>query len=337
MKRLTTFALAAISTVAASSFAVAAEYTARIGHLESVEQTRHVHLLKVADMVKERTDGAVEFQIFPQGQLGTQREMTEGVQMGVLEATVAPAGFLGGFNPAVSVLDIPYLYPSDPAKAQALRGGEFGKALLETFNSKGVVGVTLWPNGWKHMASNKPLNSVEDFKGQKFRVMDSRILIEQFNALGASAVALPFNEVYTSLQTGVVDGQENPMDTILKMKFFEVQDNILVSGHGAFEDVVLFNPMFWDSLPAEYKTVITDAFNEVIPQLITHKTAAADAALEEIKKSDTNIIVASDEMKGQMREVMYPAARDAFLERSGDEGANLIAVYEKEFEAVAAK
>ncbi|HBM57864.1 MAG TPA: C4-dicarboxylate ABC transporter substrate-binding protein, partial [Citreicella sp.] len=112
-----------------SGAASAQEFVARIGHLESPAQSRHVHLEKVADLVAERTEGAVELQIFPQGQLGNQRQMNEGVQLGTIEGTVAPAAFLGGFNPVVSILDIPYLLPEDDAKAQALRESAFGEEL----------------------------------------------------------------------------------------------------------------------------------------------------------------------------------------------------------------
>ncbi|MDN5788010.1 TRAP transporter substrate-binding protein, partial [Pseudorhodobacter sp.] len=232
-------ALAASTILAAAVPAAAQEFVARIGHLESTQQSRHVALEKVAAVVKERTKGAVEFQIFPQGQLGDQRQMTEGVQLGTLEATVSPAAFLGGFNPVISVLDIPYIMPTDPVAAQALRDGPFGQALLASFTDRGVVGVALWPNGFKNFTSNKPLTDLAAFADQKFRVMDSKILIEQMNALGSSAIALPFGELYTSLQTGVVDGEENPLDTIQRMKFYEVQKYLLISEHGAMEDVVL--------------------------------------------------------------------------------------------------
>ena len=108
-----TFSAIALGALALTTTAAyAQEFTARIGHLESPQQSRHIHLEMVADLVKERTDGAVEFQIFPQAQLGNQRVMTEGVQLGTLEATVSPAAFLGGFNPAVSVLDIPLRFSS---------------------------------------------------------------------------------------------------------------------------------------------------------------------------------------------------------------------------------
>lgn len=309
----------------------AAEFTAKIGHLESDQQSRHVHLAKVAELVKERTDGAVEFQIFPSGQLGSQREMTEGVQLGTLEGTVSPAAFLGGFNPAVSILDIPFLLPADPEDAQKLRESAFGEELLESFSSKGVVGIALWPNGLKNFTSNKPLDDLEAFKGQKFRTMDSKILIEQFDALGASAIALPFGELYTSLQTGVVDGQENPLDTIQRMKFDEVQKYLVISEHGAMEDVVMFNPAWWNSLTDEYRTIITDTFNEVVPELRDHKANAVEEALSAIKEGDINVRVASDEEKAALREMTYEKAKQAYIDRAGEAGEALIATYEKAY------
>ena len=316
-------------TVATS--AMAQEYVAKIGHLEAAAQSRHVMLEKVAALVNERTGGDVEFQLFPQSQLGNQRQMTEGVQLGTIEATVAPAAFLGGFNPVVSIMDIPYLLPNDEDQAQALREGPFGQALLDSFDDKGVVAIALWPNGRKHFTSNQPLDDIADFEGQKFRVMDSRVLIEQFNALGASAIALPFGELYTSLQTGVVDAQENPLDTISNMKFYEVQKNLVVSGHGAMEDVVLFNPMWWESLPEEYRTIIVDTFIEVIPELRAHKAAAVEQSLQTITESGINVRVASDEERAEFREKMYGPSAAAYVELAGEEGAKLLEIYEEEY------
>src|SRR4030095_11304635 len=216
-----------------------ARYTMKIGHLEAPTQPRHQGLVKVAELVKSRTGGELEIQLYPASQLGNARQMVEGVQFGTIEATMMPAAFLGGFNPAVSILDIPYVFPTDRAKSQQLRESAFGRAILESFASRNLVGVTLWPNGRRSLPSNKPLDKLDGLRGQKFRVMDSKILIEQFAAIGASAVAINFSELYTSLQTGVIDGQENPLDTISTMKFHEVQKHLVVTEHGSMEDVFL--------------------------------------------------------------------------------------------------
>lgn len=327
----TLIAACAALALAAPAHAQSAKYTAKIGHLESPAQPRHQGLVKVAELVKSRTNGEVELQLFPSSQLGNARQMIEGTQLGTNEGTVMPAAFLGGFNPAISILDIPYVFPSDRAAAQTLRAGPFGKALLDSFSSRGFVAIALWPNGRKSLTSNKPLDSLEAMRGQKFRVMDSKILIEQFAAVNASAVAIQFGELYTALQTGVIDGQENPLDTISTMKFHEVQKNLVVTEHGAMEDVVLFNPGWWNKLPAGHRAVIAKAFDEVRPEFEKNKDAAQEKALETIRASGkTNVRIADEKERAQLRDAMYPRARAAYLERAGAEGKKLIALYEQE-------
>ncbi len=335
MTSIRSLAFALMSGLALCAGAASAQdFVAKIGHLEAAQQTRNVFLEKVAKLVEERTDGHVKFQIFPQSQLGDQRTMNEGVQLGTIEGTVAPAAFLGGFNPVVSILDIPYLLPDDPAKAEALREGPFGKALLDSFKDKGMVAIALWPNGKKNFTSNKPLDNIAEFAGQKFRVMDSSILIEQFKALDASAIALPFGELYTSLQTGVVDGEENPLDTIKNMKFYEVQKNLVISEHGAMEDVILFNPAWWDSLPADYQKIIIDTFQEVIPELTAHKAEAVTAALQTIKDSNMNVRVADATERAALREKMYGPTTEAYAAKAGEAGKALLSIYETEYKAL---
>lgn len=335
MNRRVLLASAAVCAVLAGALPVSAqEFMARIGHLESDQQPRHQGLEMVADLVSERTDGAVQFQLFPAGQLGQAREMNEGTQLGLMEGTVSPAAFLAGFNPAVSILDVPFLYPADREQANQLRTGPFGQAVLDSFGSLGLKAIAIWPNGRKSMTSNQEIAALEDFAGQSFRVMDSQVLMEQFNAVGASAIALPFGELYTALQTGVVDGQENALDTIATMKYQEVQDYLLVSEHGANEDVVMFNQGWWDSLPAEYQTVIVDAFEEVRPEVEALKEAAQETALEAIRASDITIHELDDEQRAAFREAMYGPARDAYLAGAGEVGQAIVDAYEAQYEAV---
>ena len=332
-KQLTALVFLTVSTLI-NSTSLAAEFTARIGHLGSDQQSRHVYLEKVAAIVAEKSSGSVEFQVFPRGLLGGQREMTKGVQLGKIEATVSPAAVLGDFKAAVSILDIPFLLPADETRAQTLLDGPFGKALLASFDSKGVKAIALWPNGRKHFTSSKSLDNIAAFSGQKFRVMDSKILTEQFDALGASAIALPFGELYTALQTGVVDGQENTLDTIQRMNFHEVQNFLVLSGHGAMEDIVLFNQGWWDSIGADNQSIIIDTFHSVIPELAAHKAEAVEAALEVISQSDIKIRDISDEERGALRSLMFDKARKAYLEHAGKEGAALMKVYKKAYESL---
>jgi C4-dicarboxylate-binding protein DctP len=328
--------LAAGAAAASPGLASAqAKYTAKIGHLESPTQPRHRGLEKVSALVQERTKGAVEFKLFPASQLGNARQMIEGVQFGSIECTVMPAAFLGGFNPVVSIFDIPFLLPEDARKANEIRTGAFGQFILDSFKQRGFVALALWPNGRKSLTSNKPLESVDAFKGQKFRVMDSRILIDQFAAVGASAVAIQFGELYTALQTGLVDGQENPLDTITTMKFHEVQKNLVVSNHGAMEDVVLFNPAWWATLQDAHRKAIADAFLEVRPEVEAMKDEAMAKALEQIKASGRlEMRTLTDAERRAWRERMAPAAEAAFLQRAGAEGKKALELYRAELQRV---
>ena len=327
-------AVAAVVTAATPGGLAAAEYTARIGHVENADQPRHIMLEKVAERVKERTNGEVEFQVFPSSQLGGQREMSEGVQLGSLEGTVSATSWMAGFNPLVTILDLPYFLPADPNQAQELRTGPFGERLLATFEDKGFAAVGFWPFGFKQITSNEPLETIDSIKGQKFRVMASDILMAQFEALGASAIALPFGELYTSLQNGVVDGQENPVSSILSMRFYEVQDYILLSDHGAIEDVIVLNPRWWSSLPEGHRTVIAEAFAEAVPELQALYDKQREEGIALIKESGTELRELSGEEKATLRERALESTKQVYLGKHGDVGAELMTLYEQEYSKI---
>ena len=308
-----------------------AKYTAKIAHLESPTQPRHRGLVKVAALVKERTKGDVEFKLYPAAQLGNARQLAEGVQIGSIECTVSPVAFVAGFDPVASVFDIPFLMPDDPQKFAALRSGKFAQFVLKSFSSHGFTAIIFWSNGRKEITSNRPVNSVKDFVGQKFRVMDSKVLMQQFAGVGAHAIAMQFGELYTGLQTGVIDGEENPLDTIATMKFYEVQKYLVLSNHGVLLDVVLFNPGWWNALPANYRKIIADTFAEIQPEVDKLKTEAAKKALEQIKASGkVQIRTLSPEERKVWRTEMQPKAEAAYLQTAGAQGKEGLALYHEE-------
>ena len=307
---------------------------ARIGHVEASGQPLDNVLKEAVTLIEERTEGRVSFTVFPSSQIGNARAMTESVQLGLQEAVVIPAAFIGGFNPLVSILDIPYLLPTNDAQAQQLRESEFGTALLNSFQEHNFEAVALWPGGFKHFTSNIPLDSFDAFKDQEFRIMDSRVLRAQFEAVSALASPIPFGDVYTALQTGVVDGQENPLDTIARMNFHEVQQYLLLSAHGVVENVVLFNPGYMASLSEQDQQVIRDTFVELSPVLGEAKSLNQDQAFEEISSAGLTIRELSSEERTELRDLMYPTARDAFLTQSGEPGATLVELYESTYESI---
>ena len=314
--------------------ATAADFVVKLASQDPPTTAKHRGLLKAAELVKERTKGAVEIRVFPSSQLGGAREMGEGVQLGTLEAMIAPASFLGGFNPAVSIFDVPYIVPTDREKSRELREGKLGQAVLESFRKRGFEPVALWSGGRKQFTSNKPLNDISAIAGQRFRVMDSKILIGQFSALGASAIVLPFGELYTALQTGVIDAQENPLDIIQAMKFFEVQKNLLVTDHGAIVECILFSPRFMQRLSAPQRDIIRAAFREVAPDVDRGKEADAQKSLAFFKTAGLNVRIADEAERAKLRAIVYPSGRDAYIAQAGAEGKALIALYEKELRAL---
>jgi C4-dicarboxylate-binding protein DctP len=323
---------AGVAAVAAPSLVRAqVKYPAKIGHLESPLQPRHKGLEKLAALVKERTKGEVEFSLFPAAQLGNARQLAEGVQFGAIECTVTPVAFVAGFNPVVSVFDIPFLMPDDPKKFDELRAGKFAQYVLDSFGRRGFTAISFWSNGRKSMTSNRPLESAEAFTGQKFRVMDSKVLIEQFSGLGANAIVMQFGELYTGLQTGVVDGQENPLDTIATMKFHEVQKHMVLSQHGVLLDVVLFNPGWWNRLPEGHRKIVTDTFVEIRPEVDKLKDEAAAKALEQIRASGkVEIRTLTDAERKAWRAKMAPKAEAAYVQTAGAEGRRALELYHEE-------
>jgi len=312
----------------------AAEFNLRLGSLDPTTTAKHRGLIKASELIKERTNGNVVITVYPSSQLGNAREMTEAVQLGSLDAVINPASFLGGFNPSVAIFDIPYLFPTNAEMARKLRNSPFGDAVLDTFRKRGLEPVALWYGGWKVFSSNKPIANVQDFAGQRFRVMDSKILMQQFAALKASAIALPFGELYTSLQNGVIDGQENPIDIIERMKFFEVQKNVVVSDHGAIVEVILFSPALWKKMPENYRKIVRDTFREVAIDVEKGKQEDAKNSLEFLRKAGLNVRVPDSAEEKRMHDAMFPAARDTFVAMSGDEGKKLMAVYEEQMKTL---
>jgi C4-dicarboxylate-binding protein DctP len=330
-------AVAAAICIFAIPAANAAKFEARLASQDPPTTAKHRGLLKAAELIKQRTNGDVEIKVFPSSQLGGGRQMIEGTQLGSIEVAITPASFLGGFNPLVSVLDIPYILPSDREVSRKLRNGKFGEAVLDSFRKRGLEPVTLWDGGRKQFTSNKPLSEIGDFSGQRFRVMDSKILIEQFAGLKASAIVLQFGELYTALQNGVIDGQENPLDIIQAMKFFEVQKNILVTDHGAITEVILMNPGWYKKLPENYQKIVKAAFVEVAPEVEAGKAADAEKSLEFFKQTGLHVKIADEAEREKLRAVTYPKARDAYIATAGAGGREMIDLYEKELAALTKK
>jgi tripartite ATP-independent transporter DctP family solute receptor len=212
--------------------------------------------------VEKRTNSRYKVQTFYSGALGAERESVEGVQLGTLDLTLTSTGPLPNFVPEVAILDIPFLF-RDYAHARAVLDGPIGQELLTKFPPKGMVGLAWGENGFRHMTNSKrPVNLPDDLKGLKMRTMENPIHIEAYRQFGILPTPMAFTEVFTALQQGTVDGQENPLSVITAAKLDQVQKYLSLTGHVYSPAVFLMNKAQWDKLSEADKQAFLDATRE---------------------------------------------------------------------------
>lgn len=203
----------------------------------------------------------VDVQLFPSAQLGSEKEMIEQLQTGTLDMCPTTTGPLGLFEPKFLVFDLPYLF-LNPEQADSVLDGEIGTEMLSSMEAQGITGLAWWENGFREITNNKhAITKPDDLKGIKLRTMENDVHIEYFSSLGASPTPLGFGEIYTSLQSSVIDGQENPLSIIATNKFYEVQPYTTISDHVYSPVPVLYSTALLNKLPADLQELVkTTAF-----------------------------------------------------------------------------
>lgn len=262
--------------------------------------------------VEEETDGRVQVTLFPSGQLGSAKDMFESLQMGTQEIALLPTARISGFSPTLQIFDLPFLFP-DKETAYEIFDGEVGEQMLATLDSTGVKGLAIYEDGFKHFTCSKKLETLEDFKGKKFRTMESPIIVEQFNALGANPVPVDFAELYNALQQGTVDGQENPLVTIDSVKLYEVQDYLLLSEHAYLGHVFLVGGAWFDGLDADLQEIIARNAKEIASWERGLVAEEEDGYLQTIRDSGTSVIELSEAERQKMKDAtagVYDVAKD---------------------------
>lgn len=253
-------ALASLGAAFLASTA-SAQTVVNIGHGVQTGHPTHIGLQKLAELVSERTDGEIVIQVYPDRQLGEEREMVEGLQLGSVEMTVVSTGPLVNFLPEVGVLDLPFLF-EDSEHAYRVFDGEIGQELLGKFDEVEMVGLAVWENGWRQLSAKREINSPADLSGMKLRTMQNPVHMRAFEALGASPIPMAWGEVFTSLGQGVIDGQENPITIFYTNSLWEVQSHIALTGHVYGPHVMLASKAIWESWPDEVREAILEALPE---------------------------------------------------------------------------
>ncbi|NUB04730.1 TRAP transporter substrate-binding protein [Azospirillum sp. Vi22] len=288
------------------------------GLSESSNQGRAVKFF-VEDMAK-RSGGKLKVKGFADASLGSDIQMQNALIGGAQEMMVGSTATLVGIVKDFAVFDLPFLFNNEQ-EADAVFDGPFGQKLAAKLNDKGLVGLVYWENGFRNLTNSKrPVEKVEDLKGIKLRVMQNPVYIDMFNGFGANAVPLSFSELFTAMETGTVDGQENPVTTIQSSKFYEVQKYLTISKHVYSPWIVLASKRWYDGLSADERKIINEA--AVASRDFERKDSreASKQSIAYLKDKGMQINELSDAELGRMREMVKPAM-DKF---AADGGADLL-------------
>lgn len=254
---LRSLTISLVMVLLSASLSLAA-VTLKLGHIAEPENPYGQGADHFAKLVKERTNGEVVIQVYPSSQLGNQRDLVEGLTFGTVDMTLTGTAVLGNFIPEVAVFDLPFIFRDIPHAYKAL--DTVGMELCKKGEARGMITLAIWENGVRHMTNNKqPIKEPADMKGLKMRVMEQPVYIEMMKVLGASPTPMAMSELYTALQKGVIDGQENPLAHIATKRFYEVQKFISLSAHTYASEPVLISTIAWKKLNKEQQEIVRQA------------------------------------------------------------------------------
>ena len=279
----------------------------KFSHVVSPDTPKGKAADKFKTLAEEKTKGAVKVEVYPNSTLYKDKEEMEALQMGAVHM-LAPS--LAKFGPLgvkeFEVFDLPYIFRGYDDLHKVTQG-EVGAGLLAKLEPKGVKGLAYWDNGFKVMSAGKPLKAPEDYKGLKMRIQSSKVLEAQMRALGANPQVMPFSETYQALQTGVVDGTENPPSNLFTQKMHEVQKNATVTNHGYLGYAVIANKDFWEKLPEDVRKGLDEAMKESTDFANEIAKAENDKALEAVKASGkTEIYTPTEDETKAMQKALAP-------------------------------
>ncbi|GHS94124.1 C4-dicarboxylate ABC transporter substrate-binding protein [Synergistales bacterium] len=222
--------------------------TIRVGHVLNPDHPWNVALVGLAEELEKATEGRVLLKIFHSSQLGNEKDLIEGLTMGTIDGSLVGGSSFQSLDPKFGIEELPYAFATN-AQAYKAFDGKLGELLFGILNEKGIVGLSWWENGFRHISNNKrPVEKPSDLEGIKIRVTPQKMRLDTFTALGASPMPIPFGELYSALQQGVVDAQENPLSIFVSNAFGEVQKHLSLTGHIWTSAVLCVNADVWAKL-----------------------------------------------------------------------------------------
>jgi C4-dicarboxylate-binding protein DctP len=309
MKRL---ALAAAALSLAFAAYAQQPVVIKFSHVVAENTPKGKGALKFKELAEAATQGRVKVEVYPNSQLFKDGEEMQMLQLGnvqMLAPSVSKFGPLGARE--FEVFDLPYIFDNYD-DLHAVTGGKVGQQLFQKLETKGIVGLAYWDNGFKVMSANKALKAPADFRGLKMRIQSSKVLDAQMCALGATPQVMAFSEVYQALQTGVVDGTENPPSNLYTQKMNEVQKYVTMSNHGVVEYAVIVNKKFWDGLPADVRGALQKAMQGATSYANAIAKVENDEALAKVRATGkTQILELTPQEKNAWKKALLKVHRDS--------------------------
>ncbi|ATJ81098.1 TRAP transporter substrate-binding protein DctP [Halomonas beimenensis] len=307
----------------------------RYAHEEYEGDVQDVFAVAFKEYIEENSDHSV--QIYRFGELGESDDIMEQTQNGILQFVNQSPGFTGALIPAAQIFFIPYLMPTD--MDTVLEFFDESKAINEMFPElyaeHGLKLLQMYPEGEMVVTADEPITEPADFDNKKIRVMTNPLLAETYNAFGATATPLPWGEVYGGLQTGIIDGQENPIFWIESGGLYEVSPHLTFTGHGWFTTAMMANLDFYQGLSDEDQQLVQDAADAAYDHTIEHIQGLAEESLAKIQEASDEVTVTrlTDEQIQAFKE-RAPQVEEKFLEMTGEDGAALLEQFKEDLEAV---
>lgn len=287
-----------------------AQYTIRASIGLNSDHPQYKGLLKFKEIVEEETNGAIAVETYHSGQLGDDRTAMEALQLGSQEVTIPSTSPVANFISEFAIFDIPFLFPNAQV-ADSVLDGEIGTKLLEMLEEQNLVGLAYWENGFRDMSNNtRPIESAADFKGLKIRTMENDLHLAVFRELGANPTPMAMPEVFTALQQGSVDGQENPLSTIYIEGLYEVQEYVSSTNHIYTPFVFLVSKSFYDSLPEDFQEIVRSAAVESGQYQREINREATEGFKQSLIDEGVEFTEVSEEAKAEMREAVLPVVEE---------------------------
>lgn len=288
--------------------------TLKLGHFSTADSTYGKGLQKFSEIVSEKTDGKINIKVYHSGQLGNESQQIAALRSGIQGFFLVSSSPLTQLNPDMQILDFPGLLKNQE-QAYEFLDGEIGSEILDGLQDKDLKGLAYWENGFRQFTNNRrAVESVQDIKGLKVRVIPNPMYIDMFENLGTHAVEMPFNELYTALETGIVDAQDNTMLTNDMAKFDEVQKHLTITNHIYNPMVLLGSKKIWDALPDEVQEIIQEAAREAGDYNREISQQAVESFIQSFEDSGVEVVRFDADQTREMTDMMRPAI-ERYLDR----------------------